>query len=69
MVTLRLDEGRLPMKNYCSCGCCDPVATTPEEMLRFLANRFEHAGVADEVARVYARDIRLILKTHYGVEE
>ena len=57
------------MNNYCDCGCCVPVVTTPEEMLRFLANRFEHAGVADVVAKVYARDIRSIIKEYYGDKE
>ena len=54
------------MKNDCNCGCNDAVATTPKEMLEFLANRFEHAGVSDLVAELYERDIRLILKQHYG---
>jgi hypothetical protein len=52
----------------CDCGCNDPVATTPQEMLEFLAGRLEYAGVADVVAKSYARDIRLILKEHFGVE-
>jgi hypothetical protein len=37
-------------------------------MLEFLAARFEYAGVSDGVAKYYARDIRKILKEHYGVE-
>jgi hypothetical protein len=52
----------------CDCGCNDPVATTPQEMLEFLAGRLEYAGVADVVAKSYARDIRLILKEHFGAE-
>jgi hypothetical protein len=55
------------MKEGCDCGCNDPVATTPQEMLEFLANRFEYAGVSDLVAKHYARDIRLILKEYFGV--
>lgn len=51
------------MKN-CDCGCNKPVATTPKEMLEFLANRFEYAGVSHPVALKYARDIRQILKEH-----
>jgi hypothetical protein len=31
-------------------------------MLRFLSGRFKHAGVAEAVASIYARDIDLILK-------
>lgn len=54
------------MNKECDCGCNDPVATTPQAMLEFLANRFEHAGVSDVVAELYARDIRLILKEYYG---
>ncbi len=57
------------MNEDCDCGCNDPVATTPKEMLEFLADRLEYAGVAEVVARSYARDIRLILQEHYGVEE
>jgi hypothetical protein len=38
-------------------------------MLEFLAGRFEYAGVSEVVAKYYARDIRKILKEHYGVEE
>jgi hypothetical protein len=37
-------------------------------MLEFLADRFEYAGVSDIVAKSYARDIRRILKEHFGVE-
>lgn len=51
----------------CNCGCNDPVATTPKDVLEFLANRFEYAGVSDAVALKYAKDIRQILKEHYGV--
>ena len=54
------------MNNDCDCGCNDPVATTPQEMLEFLAGRFEFAGVSESVAKYYARDIRLILKEFYG---
>ena len=54
------------MSDYCPCGCCDPVAKTPEEMLRFLAARFDRAGVSEVVAKAYARDIRFILNEHYG---
>jgi len=50
----------------CDCGCNNPVATTPEEMLRFLANRLEYAGTSASVAAVYARDIRKIISEHYG---
>jgi hypothetical protein len=57
------------MNQDCDCGCNDPVATTPREMLEFLAGRFEHAGVSEAVAEYYARDIRKILKEHFGVEE
>jgi hypothetical protein len=51
----------------CDCGCNVPVAETPEEMLRFLADRLEYAGTSDNVAAVYARDIRYVLEKHYGV--
>lgn len=54
------------MEEECDCGCNDPVATTPKDMLEFLANRFEYAGVSHCVARHYAKDIRLILKNYYG---
>ena len=47
------------MKDECDCGCNEPVATTPQEMLEFLAHRFEHT-------KWYARDIRKILEEHYG---
>ena len=50
------------------CGCKDPVATNPKDMLEFLAGRFEFAGVSHGVALSYAQDIRMILKEHYGVE-
>jgi hypothetical protein len=56
------------MSEDCDCGCNDPVASTPKEMLEFLANRFEYAGVSDVVAKYYARDIRKILKEHFGVQ-
>lgn len=54
------------VKEGCDCGCNEPVARTPEKMLRFLADRLESAGVADCVAKIYAHDIRLILKEHYN---
>ena len=54
------------MKDECDCGCNDPIATTPQEMLEFLAHRFEYAGVSETVAKWYARDIRKILEEHYG---
>lgn len=57
------------MNEDCDCGCRDPVAINPKEMLEFLADRLEYAGIAEGVARSYARDIRLILKEHYGVKE
>jgi hypothetical protein len=49
----------------CDCGCNTPVASDPEDMLRFLAGRLEFAGVSDCVAAVYARDIRKIIEEHY----
>ena len=52
----------------CDCGCNDPVADTPEEMLRFLAGRLEFAGVGESVAAIYARDIRNILNAYYNGE-
>ena len=57
------------MKQDCDCGCNDPVATTPHEMLKFLAGRFEYAGVSESVAEYYARDIRKILKEHFEENE
>lgn len=54
------------MKDECDCGCNDPIATTPQEMLDFLAHRFEYAGVSETVAKCYALDIRKILEEHYG---
>ena len=57
------------MNAECDCECDDPVADNPREMLEFLADRFEYAGVSEGVARSYARDIRKILKEHFGVEE
>ena len=54
------------MKDECDCGCNDPIATTPQEMLEFLAHRFEYAGVSETVAKCYALDIRKILEEHYG---
>lgn len=56
------------MKEDCDCGCNNPIASTPKEMLEFLANRFEYAGVSDGVAKYYARDIRKILVEHFGVK-
>jgi len=49
----------------CDCGCRNPVAETPEEMLWFLMNRFNYAGVSDAVAAKYAKDIKLILDKFY----
>ena len=46
------------MNEDCNCGCDEPVATTPKDMLEFLAGRLEYAGVADVVAKSYARDIQ-----------
>ena len=61
----RTDEfGRLTYGD-CDCGCNEPVARTPESMIKFLACRLEYSGVADEVARVYARDLRYIIETFY----
>lgn len=53
----------------CDCGCNDPVATNPKDMLEFLAARVEYAGIGEAVAALYARDIRLILKQHYGADD
>lgn len=55
------------IKEGCDCGCNDPVATNPRDMLKFLAYRFED-GVSEAVARIYQHDIKLILKEHYGIE-
>lgn len=33
----------------CDCGCNEPIATTPQEMLEFLAHRFEYAGVCPRI--------------------
>ena len=49
----------------CECGCNEPVADTPREMLEFLLNRFSHAGVSDAVATIYARDIKEIMKNYH----
>jgi hypothetical protein len=57
------------MEEERGCEYEDRVANTPQEMLEFLADRLEYAGVAEVVARSYAKDIRLILKEYYGVEE
>jgi uncharacterized membrane protein YoaT (DUF817 family) len=46
---------------YCDCGCQDPVFTTPEEAVVFLYERFMYAGVADAVAKAYARDLKKII--------
>ena len=59
---------RLPF-GTCDCGCNIPVADNPEDMLRFLAGRFEYAGVADAVARYYARDIRYVIEKHYDKKD
>lgn len=53
----------------CTCGCNSPVADTPEEMLRFLANRLEFSGVSEVVGAIYARDIRLVLEKYYAGNE
>lgn len=54
------------MKPGCDCGCNDPVAYTPEDMLRFLADRLEFAEVGHHVGKTYAKDIRMILSQYYG---
>lgn len=54
-------------KQPCQCGCNDPFASTPTDMLIFLAQRFEFAGVAEGVAQSYARDIRKVLAAE-GIE-
>lgn len=56
------------MKTDCDCGCNDPVADTPEEMLRFLSHRMHMAGVATCVAEQYASDIDLIIEKFYPKE-
>lgn len=53
----------------CDCGCNIPVASNPEQMLRFLAYRLEMAGVDEAVSVIYARDIRKILDEFYGGAE
>ena len=53
------------IKEGCDCGCNDPVATTPEGMLRFLKGRMEFAGISDVVAEHYAYDIGLILDEYF----
>jgi len=53
----------------CDCGCNNPVADTPIEMLVFLLNRFSHAGVSDSVAAIYARDIKRILDNYFSNTE
>jgi hypothetical protein len=45
------------------------VAYTPQEMLEFLADRLEYAGVNDIVAKSYAHDIRLILDEYYNIHD
>jgi hypothetical protein len=54
------------MKPDCDCGCNNPIFSTPEEAIRFLANRFNYAGVSDAVAKYYARDLNKIIETYYG---
>jgi hypothetical protein len=39
----------------------EPIAHNAREMLEFLAGRMEYAGIGEEVAKSYARDIRLLL--------
>lgn len=56
------------VREGCDCGCNDPVARNPKDMLVFLEGRLRYAGVADAVAEIYAHDIRMILKEHYGIE-
>ena len=46
----------------------DDVADNPQDMLEFLAGRMEFAGIAEPVAKSYAKNIRKILKQHFGVE-
>ena len=43
------------------CGCKEPTFTEPMEAIEFLAGRMEFAGVAEGVAKSYARDLRAIL--------
>lgn len=62
-------ENSIIMNEECDCGCNDPVADNPKEMLEFLAHRFEFAGVSEVVAKYYARDIRKILKEYYNNKE
>lgn len=57
----RTDILKARVAEGCDCGCNTPVATDPIGMLKFLANRFEHAGVSECVASIYAHDIRKIL--------
>lgn len=63
-----VDEWGRKTYTDCDCGCNIPVASTPEGMLKFLANRLEFAGVDQGVARIYARDIRKLVKDEYGIE-
>jgi hypothetical protein len=57
----RVDILKARVREGCDCGCNEPVATEPIEMLKFLARRFESAGVGEAVAEIYAHDIRKIL--------
>lgn len=54
-------------KNECDCGCNEPFATGPIEALKFLASRFEFAGVAKAVGDSYAKDIRKILANNESI--
>jgi hypothetical protein len=54
-------------KENCQCGCNDVFADNPIDMLKFLAQRFEFAGVGHGVALSYARDIRKVLALQ-GIE-
>jgi len=58
--------GNIAVFTDCDCGCNNPVADTPIEMLIFLLNRFSHAGVSDAVAGIYARDIKVILDDYFN---
>lgn len=49
-------------KESCDCGCQIPTFTEPFEALKFLSGRFKYAGVAEVVAKSYAKDIDTILE-------
>lgn len=65
---VRTDEFGRKTFGDCDCGCNKPVASTPQDMLKFLEQRFEYAGVSDAVAKTYARDIRFILEKFYETD-